>query len=114
MLSIFARKHFKLIDRNSTSIQELALGNKLELVNVYDLGRELNWKQVMGEDVKWWFIPIDRPQDRVGDGITWEKVQAFKKSKTRIDGKDFKEFEDEEIDTEIGSQKGNKLQKSQT
>lgn len=48
MLSIFARKHFKFIDRNSTSIQDLSLGNRLEVHNPYDLGRELNWKQVMG------------------------------------------------------------------
>ena len=113
LVAVFALKHFVMIDRNSTSIQEMENQNKIEVANVYDLGRLANWQQVMGTDYKFWFIPI-QSEDMIGDGISWKKNFGFKKSKT-LGGKGFKHFDNEEDnDTEIGSQKGGMFKKTKT
>jgi hypothetical protein len=105
-----------MIDSNLTTVENLELKNSLTQFNPYDMGRKANWEQVMGTDSSLWLVPLQKGE-LLGDGISWFKNEQFKKSKTIAPGgkKGFDKFEDEEdVDTEIGSQRGGALSKSKT
>ena len=73
----FLRFHIKLIKSNLTTIETLdndlmQLDNDLMQNKKYDMGLEINFKQIFGENKLLWFLPINLPSGYpVGDGLTW-------------------------------------------
>ena len=66
----FLRFHIKLIKSNLTTIE--TLDNELMQNKKYDMGLEINFKQIFGENKLLWFLPINMPSGYpVGDGLTW-------------------------------------------
>ena len=66
----FLRFHIKLIKSNLTTIE--TLDNELMQNKKYDMGLEINFKQIFGENKLLWFLPINLPSGYpVGDGLTW-------------------------------------------
>ena len=66
----FLRFHIKLIKSNLTTIE--TLDNDLMQNKKYDMGLEINFKQIFGENKLLWFLPINLPSGYpVGDGLTW-------------------------------------------
>ena len=66
----FLKFHIKLIKSNLTTIE--TLDNELMQNKKYDLGLEVNFKQIFGENKLLWFLPINLPSGYpVGDGLTW-------------------------------------------
>ena len=66
----FLRFHIRLIKSNLTTIE--TLDNELMQNKKYDMGLEINFKQIFGENKLLWFLPINLPSGYpVGDGLTW-------------------------------------------
>ena len=66
----FLRFHIKLIRSNLTTIE--TLDNELMQNKKYDMGLEVNFKQIFGENKLLWFLPINLPSGYpIGDGLTW-------------------------------------------
>ena len=66
----FLKFHIKLIKSNLTTIE--TLDNELMQNKKYDMGLEINFKQIFGENKLLWFLPINLPSGYpVGDGLTW-------------------------------------------
>ena len=66
----FLRFHIKLIKSNLTTIE--TLDNELMQNKKYDMGLEINFKQIFGENKLLWFLPINLPSGYpMGDGLTW-------------------------------------------
>eukprot|EP01121_Diplochlamys_sp_Union-15-3_P009324 TRINITY_DN2541_c0_g1_i2.p1 TRINITY_DN2541_c0_g1~~TRINITY_DN2541_c0_g1_i2.p1 ORF type:complete len:295 (+),score=7.58 TRINITY_DN2541_c0_g1_i2:73-957(+) len=66
-LLLFWATHLKLILSNKTTIESFE-GQRSRKSNVYNLGGSANWREVFGNNVWLWFIPI---YTSVGDGITF-------------------------------------------
>lgn len=60
--------HLYLTSKNSTTIEFCILGPKKK-PNIYDLGIEENFKQVLGDDVLLWFFPVGKPK---GNGLFYK------------------------------------------
>ena len=66
----FLKFHVKLIKSNLTTIE--TLDNELMQNKKYDMGLEINFKQIFGENRLLWFLPINLPSGYpIGDGLTW-------------------------------------------
>ena len=66
----FLKFHIKLIKSNLTTIE--TLDNDLMQNKKYDMGLEINFKQIFGENKLLWFLPINLPSGYpVGDGLSW-------------------------------------------
>ena len=66
----FTKYHFWLISKNKTTIEYLDI--EFTKNKNYDIGLMNNWKQVMGENILLWFIPININKGApVGDGLCW-------------------------------------------
>ena len=66
----FLKFHIKLIKSNLTTIE--TLDNELMQNKKYDMGLEINFKQIFGENKLLWFLPINLPSGYpIGDGLTW-------------------------------------------
>jgi palmitoyltransferase len=66
----FLKFHMKLIKSNLTTIE--TLDNDLMQNKKYDMGLEINFKQIFGENKLLWFLPINLPSGYpMGDGLTW-------------------------------------------
>ena len=66
----FTKFHIKLIASNLTTIE--TLDNELMKNKKYDMGFKRNFKQVFGENILLWFLPINLPIGYpTGDGLTW-------------------------------------------
>ena len=66
----FLKFHIKLIKSNLTTIE--TLDNDLMQNKKYDMGLEINFKQIFGENKLLWFLPINLPSGYpMGDGLTW-------------------------------------------
>ena len=66
----FLKFHIKLIKNNLTTIE--TLDNDLMQNKKYDMGLEINFKQIFGENKLLWFLPINIPSGYpIGDGLTW-------------------------------------------
>uniref|UniRef100_A0A3B0NFC3 Palmitoyltransferase n=1 Tax=Theileria annulata TaxID=5874 RepID=A0A3B0NFC3_THEAN len=68
----FVQFHFKLVLRNSTTIENLDDSNKDS--GMYDMGVGANLQQVFGANPLCWFAPCNLPLNRpVGDGVRWSQ-----------------------------------------
>ncbi|EAN31678.1 DHHC palmitoyltransferase family protein [Theileria parva strain Muguga] len=68
----FLQFHFKLVLRNSTTIENLDDSNKDS--GIYDMGVGANLQQVFGANPLCWFAPCNLPLNRpVGDGVRWSQ-----------------------------------------
>ena len=66
----FLKFHVKLIVSNLTTIE--TLDNDLIQNKKYDMGLEVNFKQIFGENKLLWFLPLNLPVGYPnGDGLTW-------------------------------------------
>ncbi|EKX40894.1 hypothetical protein GUITHDRAFT_142504 [Guillardia theta CCMP2712] len=76
VLTGFTGFHYMLLLKNMSTIEHVEKRDptKKDQVNPFDLGREKNWRQVFGDDVWTWFLPIAPPSSSksVGDGVHWE------------------------------------------
>jgi len=69
-ICLFSGMHFKLVFRNTTTIEMHSKEN-----NPYDIGSRRNFEQVFGSSPLLWFIPISTS---IGDGIKWStKLNNF-------------------------------------
>lgn len=72
--------HAKLIDKNRTTIENLenerTVGDKKK-ENLFDVGRQMNWEQVMGKNLWFWPVPyIGSLWKPYGDGVVFPKTVA--------------------------------------
>ncbi|CDR95033.1 Palmitoyltransferase PFA3 [Babesia bigemina] len=66
----FVQFHFKLVLKNSTTIENLDDATKDQ--GLYDMGIGANLQQVFGVNPFCWFAPCNLPLNRpVGDGVRW-------------------------------------------
>lgn len=66
----FVRFHFRLVLKNSTTIENLDEATKDQ--GIYDLGVGANLQQVFGVNPLCWLAPCNLPLNRpVGDGVRW-------------------------------------------
>jgi hypothetical protein len=66
----FTKFHFKLISSNLTTIE--TLDNDLMKNQKYDIGFNRNFRQVFGDNILLWFLPINLPAGYPnGDGLSW-------------------------------------------
>ena len=66
----FLKFHIKLIKSNLTTIE--TLDTELMQNKKYDMGLEVNFKQIFGDNKFLWFLPINLPSGYpIGDGLTW-------------------------------------------
>ena len=66
----FLKFHIKLIISNLTTIE--TLDTDLMQNKKYDMGFEVNFKQIFGDNKLLWFLPINLPVGYPnGDGLTW-------------------------------------------
>lgn len=66
----FVQFHFRLVLKNSTTIENLDESTKDQ--GIYDLGVGANLQQVFGVNPLCWFAPCNLPLNRpVGDGVRW-------------------------------------------
>lgn len=72
-LTNFIAFHWDLIDKNSTTLENLEEQRSGTSVNyMYDQGSEFNWAQVMGKNKAMWFIPyIGKAGYPNGDGVVF-------------------------------------------
>lgn len=57
--------HLYLTSRNTTTLEFCVIGQKHKMY-MYDLGIEENFKQVLGDDIIFWFLPVGTPK---GNGL---------------------------------------------
>ena len=77
----FGGMHVSMIVANKTTIESwerhrYRVGplHRKQYVNIFHLGSwRQNWNQVMGPDVRYWFIPIG---NSIGNGMTFEVNQT--------------------------------------
>eukprot|EP00371_Babesia_bovis_P001071 XP_001609718.1 hypothetical protein [Babesia bovis T2Bo] len=66
----FVQFHFRLVLKNSTTIENLDEATKDN--GIYDMGVGANLQQVFGVNPLCWFAPCNLPLNRpVGDGVRW-------------------------------------------
>ena len=66
----FLKFHIKLLCSNLTTIE--TLDSDLMQNKKYDMGFEINFKQIFGDNKLLWFLPINLPVGYPnGDGLTW-------------------------------------------
>ena len=66
----FTKFHFKLISSNLTTIETLDID--LMKNQKYDIGFNRNFRQVFGDNLLLWFLPINLPAGYPnGDGLSW-------------------------------------------
>jgi palmitoyltransferase len=72
-LTNFIAFHWNLIERNSTTLENLEeMRSGHSVGNMYDQGSEFNWAQVMGKNKVLWFIPyIGKSGYPNGDGVVF-------------------------------------------
>jgi len=72
-LTNFIAFHYDLIEKNSTTLENLEEQRSGTSVNyMYDQGSEFNWAQVMGKNKALWFIPyIGKAGYPNGDGVVF-------------------------------------------
>lgn len=57
IMTAFIKFHLELIDRNSTTIENLEEKKSGPSQVSYDIGNEFNWVQVMGKNRALWWLP---------------------------------------------------------
>ncbi|BAM42152.1 uncharacterized protein TOT_040000522 [Theileria orientalis strain Shintoku] len=68
----FVQFHFRLVLKNSTTIENLDEQNRDS--GMYDMGMGANLQQVFGVNPLCWFAPCNLPLNRpVGDGVRWSQ-----------------------------------------
>ena len=70
----FIKYHYDLIEKNKTTIEQLAEDRGDTNIWTYDMGSDFNWKFVLGANKWLWFIPIDWGIGApMGDGVVISK-----------------------------------------
>ena len=57
IMTLFIKFHIELVERNSTTIENMEEKRSGPSQVSYDMGREFNWMQVMGKNKKLWWLP---------------------------------------------------------
>ena len=82
----FLRYHFNLIDKNSTTIEHLDEKRGNIPSASYDMGRDFNWKFVLGQYKACWFVPYDRGIGAsMGDGVVMTKQEPSSRGISVVD-----------------------------
>ena len=72
----FLKFHIKLISSNLTTIE--TLDKELMKNKKYDMGFNINFKQVFGDNKLLWFLPLNLPIGYpIGDGLSWPMKEEF-------------------------------------
>lgn len=72
IMTAFIKFHIELLDKNSTTIENLEEKKSGTSNNNYDIGEEFNWMQVFGRNKALWWLPylggVGEPN---GDGVVF-------------------------------------------
>lgn len=93
IICMFFKFHLNLVLINSTTIESLDKEHKAENEK-FNCGKYINWVQVFGSDILFWFLPIPcRAGAPEGDGLTWPTNETLKSNsamemnnKSNLDG----------------------------
>ena len=73
----FVKYHYDLIDKNMTTIEQLDEKRGNVSTVSYDMGKDFNWKFVLGANKAFWWVPIDWGIGApMGDGVVISKKET--------------------------------------
>lgn len=73
----FVKYHYDLIDKNMTTIEYLDEKRGTVSKVSYDMGKDFNWKFVLGGNKAFWWVPIDTGIGApMGDGVVISKKET--------------------------------------
>lgn len=83
IMCVFLDFHRQLIDKNSSTLENLEEKKQGPLSVSYDMGSEFNWCQVMGKNKWLWPIPYIGSEGKPnGDGVVFPKKESNRRDST--------------------------------
>lgn len=83
IMCVFLEFHRDLIDKNSSTLENLEEKKQGPLSVSYDMGSEFNWCQVMGKNKCLWPIPYCGSEGKPnGDGVVFPKKESNRRDST--------------------------------
>jgi hypothetical protein len=89
---MFFQMHVSMVFENTTTLESMVRerrrrsdseqGKESEEENPYDIGPWYNFTQVFGENIFYWFVPVEEEYILKGKGVFWEK-KVLKHSASR-------------------------------